>query len=71
MKCVRIPSTTRSLRADERHQVIVAPPGTGKTHLSVRLAGRLADGLAAHERVLLLTFSRQARAQLEREARGS
>jgi len=56
------------LACDERHQVVVAPPGTGKTHLSVRLAGRLADRLADHERVLLLTFSRQARAQLEREA---
>lgn len=56
------------LACDEPHQVIVAPPGTGKTYLSVRLAGRLTDGLAAHERVLLLTFSRQARAQIEREA---
>jgi hypothetical protein len=56
------------LACDEPHQVVVAPPGTGKTHLSVRLAGRLSDELAPHERVLLLTFSRQARAQLEREA---
>lgn len=50
------------------HQVVVAPPGTGKTYLSVRLAGELAHRLAPHERILLLTFSRQARAQLEREA---
>jgi hypothetical protein len=56
------------IACDEAHQVVVAPPGTGKTYLSVRLAGRLADSLAPHERVLLLTFSRQARAQLEREA---
>jgi len=53
---------------NERQQVVVAPPGTGKTHLSVRLAGHLGPSLAAHQRVLLLTFSRQARAQLEREA---
>jgi hypothetical protein len=56
------------IACEEPHQVVVAPPGTGKTYLSVRLAGRLADRLAPHERVLLLTFSRQARAQLEREA---
>lgn len=56
------------IACDQVHQVVVAPPGTGKTYLSVRLAGQLADGLATHERVLLLTFSRQARAQLEREA---
>jgi hypothetical protein len=56
------------LACEEPHQVVVAPPGTGKTYLSVRLAGRLTEHLAEHERVLLLTFSRQARAQLEREA---
>jgi DNA helicase-2/ATP-dependent DNA helicase PcrA len=53
---------------EEPYQVVVAPPGTGKTYLSVRLAGALARRLAPHERILLLTFSRQARAQLEREA---
>jgi superfamily I DNA/RNA helicase len=52
----------------ERHQVIVAPPGTGKTFLSIRLAATIATTLPAHARVLLLTFSRQARSQLEREA---
>jgi DNA helicase-2/ATP-dependent DNA helicase PcrA len=52
----------------KRHQVVVAPPGTGKTYVSVRVAGALADEIAPHARVLLLTFSRQARAQLEREA---
>ena len=52
----------------ERHQVVVAPPGTGKTYVSVRVAAALADELPPHARVLLLTFSRQARAQLEREA---
>jgi DNA helicase-2/ATP-dependent DNA helicase PcrA len=47
--------------------VIVAPPGTGKTHLSVRLAGAIAPDLAESERVLLVTFSNQARVQLEHE----
>jgi superfamily I DNA/RNA helicase len=51
-----------------RHHVVTAPPGTGKTCAAVLLAGRVATSLAAHERVLLLTFSNQARVQLEREA---
>lgn len=62
------PAHEAVLACDETHQLVVAPPGTGKTYLSVRLAGSLAGSLAAHERVLLLTFSRQARAQIEREA---
>jgi superfamily I DNA/RNA helicase len=57
------------LLSTEPHRVVVAPPGTGKTLLSVRLAGRLTHELNRHERVLLLTFSNQARGQLEREAR--
>jgi superfamily I DNA/RNA helicase len=56
------------LACQELHQVVVAPPGTGKTHLSIRLAGHLADGLDPHQRVLVLTFSNQARTQLEVEA---
>ena len=50
------------------HQLVVAPPGTGKTFLSIRLAASIAAALPDHARVLLLTFSRQARSQLEREA---
>lgn len=48
--------------------IIVAPPGTGKTSLAVRLAAQSALTLPDHQRVLVLTFSNQARAQLEREA---
>ncbi len=51
-----------------RHLVVTAPPGTGKTFLSVRLAGCLVPALPPAGRVLLLTFSTQARSQLEREA---
>lgn len=51
-----------------RHQLIVAPPGTGKTHLSIRLAAQRARDLPARASVLLLTFSNQARVQLEAEA---
>ncbi len=54
--------------ADGTHLLVVAPPGTGKTAVSVRLAGTLAPELSAEERVLLVTFSNQARVQLEREA---
>lgn len=57
-------------------RVVVAPPGTGKTHLAARLAGSLVPHLPSPPvpdttigaRVLLLTFSNQATSQLEREA---
>ncbi len=49
--------------------VVVAPPGTGKTFSAVRLAARLARDVGDHQRVLVLTFSNQARAELHREAR--
>ena len=56
--------------------MVIAPPGTGKTHLAVRLAGTLAAALphppvpdsTIGARVLLMTFSNQARSQLEAEA---
>lgn len=51
-----------------RHVLVVAPPGTGKTSVSVRLAGTVAPDLPAEARVLLVTFSNQARVQLEQEA---
>lgn len=50
------------------HVLVVAPPGTGKTYLAVRLAASIAPSLAGSEKVLLLTFSNQARTQLEHEA---
>ena len=54
--------------ATEAYQLVIAPPGTGKTHLAVRLAGVIGGTLPPESRVLLLTFSNQARTQLEREA---
>ena len=54
--------------ADAKHLLVVAPPGTGKTTLAVRLAGVQASALSPEERILLVTFSNQARVQLEREA---
>ena len=50
------------------HLVVTAPPGTGKTCLSVRLAAKTASTITSSENVLVLTFSNQARTQLEREA---
>ena len=50
------------------HLVVTAPPGTGKTCLCVRLAAKTASTLDSPEKVLILTFSNQARTQLEREA---
>ena len=51
------------------HLVVTAPPGTGKTFLTARLAGLLSADLPRGSRILVLTFSNQARTQLEREAR--
>jgi len=51
------------------HLLVTAPPGTGKTFLTIRLAGQIAPTLPSESQVLVLTFSNQARTQLEREAR--
>ena len=56
------------LNARANHLVVTAPPGTGKTCLSVRLAAHISSSLKSKEKVLVLTFSNQARTQLEREA---
>ncbi len=56
------------LASEATHIVITAPPGTGKTFLAVRVAGQVIPSLPDEARVLLLTFSTQARSQLEREA---
>jgi hypothetical protein len=50
------------------HILVVAPPGTGKTCLSVRIAASVAPSLSASAKVLLVTFSNQAKVQIEREA---
>jgi superfamily I DNA/RNA helicase len=65
----RDPDHERVLASTASHVVVVAPPGTGKTHLSVRIAADIAKKLTRGQRVLLMTFSNQARAQLERESR--
>lgn len=52
---------------DSRRLLITAPPGSGKTLTALRLAARDLDAgrVGPTQRVLLLTFSLQARAQLE------
>lgn len=70
MTSVRIdPDHDRVCACDDDHLLVTAPPGTGKTFLTIRLAGTLSTSLSAGSRILVLTFSNQARTQLEREAR--
>jgi superfamily I DNA/RNA helicase len=58
--------------ADESPRLLIeAPPGTGKTRTAIRLAARDLDApgrVSSVQRVLILTFSRHARAQLLRYA---
>ena len=51
-----------------RHLLVTAPPGTGKTFLTIRLASQIVPRLQPESQVLVVTFSNQARTQLEREA---
>jgi len=65
------PDQEAVLADDSRRLLITAPPGSGKTVTAIRLAGRDVDqGLVGPtQRVLILTFSLQARAQLETYSR--
>jgi superfamily I DNA/RNA helicase len=60
-----------ALADSSRRQLITAPPGSGKTFTALRLAGRdlEAGRVGPTQKVLLLTFSLEARAQLEAYAR--
>lgn len=50
--------------------IVEAPPGAGKTLLSVLCAKKLIEtrSIKVNQKVLLMTFSRNARAQLDKEA---
>jgi superfamily I DNA/RNA helicase len=55
------------LADDHKCLLVEAPPGSGKTRTAVRLVGRDLDAgrLGPTQRALVLTFSRNARAQLD------
>jgi superfamily I DNA/RNA helicase len=58
------------LADDSARLLVVAPPGSGKTWSAVRLVARDIDAgrVGPSQRVLILTFSRAARAQLDLNA---
>ncbi|MGE0268162.1 MAG: ATP-dependent helicase [Candidatus Omnitrophota bacterium] len=54
------PSQLKAVDHQGGHLLIIAGPGTGKTHtLTCRIA-RLADEIEPHERILAITFTRKA-----------
>lgn len=53
-----------AVRDPSRNLLVVAPPGCGKTELLARRAELLIDGLGPHQRILALTFSNKAKANL-------
>src|SRR4051812_24456757 len=58
------------LADDSPRLLVTSPPGSGKTFTAVRLIARDIDAgrVGPTQRVLVLTFSRNARAQLDRYA---
>jgi DNA helicase-2/ATP-dependent DNA helicase PcrA len=66
------PDQADVLRDEAPRLLVTAPPGSGKTFTAVQLIARDVDAgrIGPTQRVLVLTFSRNARAQLERYADG-
>lgn len=64
------PEQDAVLEDESPRLLITAPPGSGKTFTAIRLVARDVDvgRVGPTQRVLVLTFSRQARGQLERYA---
>lgn len=59
------PSQQQAVDDDGRHLLIVAGPGTGKTHTITHRIARLTAGLPAGEAVLAITFTNKAAGEME------
>lgn len=55
--------------SEKKHLLIVAPPGCGKTEVLAHRAAHQIDLLKPNQRVLALTFTKRARANLEERLR--
>lgn len=55
--------------SSERHLLIIAPPGCGKTEVLAHRAALQIELLAPNQRVLALTFTKRARSNLEERLR--
>ncbi|QPK81278.1 UvrD-helicase domain-containing protein [Schaalia sp. ZJ405] len=55
--------------SEKDHLLILAPPGCGKTEVLAHRAAHQIGSLKPHQRVLALTFTKRARANLEERLR--
>lgn len=55
--------------SDARHVMIIAPPGCGKTEVLAHRADHLIQSLLPNQRILALTFTNRAKANLEERLR--
>lgn len=55
--------------SDARHGMIIAPPGCGKTEVLAHRANHLIQSLRPNQRILALTFTNRAKANLEERLR--
>lgn len=55
--------------SDARHCMIIAPPGCGKTEVLAHRANHLIQSLRPNQRILALTFTNRAKANLEERLR--
>lgn len=56
-------------RAEARHAMIIAPPGCGKTEVLAHRADHLIQFLGPNQRILALTFTNRAKANLQERLR--
>ena len=59
------PSQQQAVDFDGRHLLIIAGPGTGKTHTLTHRIARLASGLSGDKAVLAITFTNKAAGELQ------